>query len=290
MQSLETPQSEGRLPERRRLRIVADLEATDGVRALDLARRFGVSVETIRRDLLVLEEQGLARRVHGGAVLPISRAFEPPYEERRVANLTRKQAMARLAATLIEPGDTLVLDVGTSVAELAKAVPVGLEARVLTCSLLVSHELAGRHGMEVVVSGGRVRGGDLACSGPTAEAFFSGFFADRAFLGSGGVDANAGLTDYHLDEIAVRKIILERARERYVLADSTKIGHIAVGQVCPLNTLTAVITDSNADAATVAAIEDAGVTVLVAQLDSAVPVHPEPAALPTGGNRDHSTA
>lgn len=274
MNSLGSPR-EG-LPEQRRLRIVADLESAEAVRALDLAREFGVSAETIRRDLQLLEDRGLARRVHGGAVRPVSRAFEPPYEERRIAHLQRKQAMARAAAALVDPGDTLVLDVGTSVAELAKALPASLRARVLTCSLLVSQELADRSDVEVVVSGGRVRGGDLACSGPTTQAFFADYYADRAFLGSGGVDPAAGLTDYHLEEIAVRRIIIERARERYVLADSSKIGHIAVGQVCPLDALTAVITDSDADPDVVAAIEAAGVNVIVA------PGEPSTAALAAG--------
>src|SRR5579875_432625 len=80
---------EGSLPEERRLRIVAELDARDAVRAEDLARRFGVSPETIRRDLVSLEEQGLARRVYGGAVRPVSRAFEPPYEQRQVEGLAR---------------------------------------------------------------------------------------------------------------------------------------------------------------------------------------------------------
>src|SRR5579875_1054555 len=163
---------EGSLPEERRLRIVAELDARDAVRAEDLARRFGVS----------LEEQGLARRVYGGAVRPVSRAFEPPYEQRQVEGLARKQAMARLAASLASPGDTLIFDVGTSVAEVARALPASYTGRVLTCSLLVAQELAGRGGIEVIVSGGRVRPGDLACSGPAAEAFFSKYFADRVFL------------------------------------------------------------------------------------------------------------
>lgn len=255
-----------RLPEQRRLRILAALDTGGGVRAPRLARQFNVSVETIRRDLLALEEQGLLRRVHGGAVQPVSRAFEPPYEQRIVANLARKQAMARLAATLVEPGDTLVLDVGTSIAEVAKALPSSFHGRVLTNSLLVTRELADHQGLELIASGGRVRPGDLSCSGPTAIEFFNGFHADRAFLGSGGVHPSAGLTDYHLDEIAVRKVFMDRCRERYVLADSTKIGQIAVGQVCPLDALTAVITDSDADPDVIAALEEAGSRVLVATI------------------------
>jgi DeoR/GlpR family transcriptional regulator of sugar metabolism len=95
-------------------------------------------------------------------------------------------------------------------------------------------------------------------------SFFEGLFADCAFLGSGGVDAAAGLTDYHLDEIAVRKVQIAHSAQRFVLADSAKLGHVAVGRVCALDEITAVITDDDADERTVASLRTAGVEVLVA--------------------------
>ena len=252
------------LPERRRDRIVAELVQQDAVRSDDLARRFGVSLETIRRDLLLLEEQGVARRIFGGATRAGGRTVEPPYEERRIANLQRKQAMAHVAAGLIAEGDTVVFDVGTSVAEVAAALPHDLHCRTLTNSVLVANGLADRPNIEVLVSGGRLRPGDLALSGPDAIRFFEGYYADRVFLGSGGVDAVAGLTDYHLDEIAVRQLLIQRATERFVLADSSKIGHVAVGRVCPLDVLTAVITDDGAAPEAVEALQKVGVDVIVA--------------------------
>lgn len=254
------------LPERRRDRIVAELAGHDAVRSDELARRFGVSLETIRRDLLLLEEQGLARRIFGGATRTSGRTVEPPYEQRRIANLPQKQAMARLAVSLIGEGDTVIFDVGTSVAEVARALPADFRCRVLTNSILVATELAGRATIEVLLSGGRARAGDLALSGREAIRFFAGYYADRVFLGSGGVDESAGLTDYHLDEIAVRELMIQRAEERFVLADSSKIGRIAVGSVCPLDALTAVVTDEGADSAAVRGLRSAGAEVLVAPL------------------------
>src|SRR6476646_10477763 len=112
---------------------------------------------------------------------------EAPYEERRIANEAQKSAMAVLAASLIQAGDLLVLDVGTSVASVAANLRVDYMGTVLTNSLLAAVALAGRHGVEVLTSGGRVRSGDLACSGPQSEAFFAEFFGAKAFLGSGGV-------------------------------------------------------------------------------------------------------
>ena len=241
-----------------------ELARCDAVRGEELARRFGVSLETIRRDLLLLEERGLARRIFGGATTAGGRTVEPPYEERSVARRPQKQAMAKIAAGLICDGDTVIFDVGTSVLEVARALPADLHCRVLTNSILVANELAGRPRSEVLLSGGRVREGDLALSGPDAIGFFQNYYADRVFLGSGGVDSSAGLTDFHLDEIAVRKLLIERSAECFVLADSSKIGHIAVGRVCPLTALTAVITDDGADPEAVKALRDAGSEVLIA--------------------------
>ncbi len=252
------------IPEERRLEIIQEVRARSLVRADELADRFGVSGETIRRDLMALEREGLVRRVHGGATSSGARGFEASYEQRRATNLEAKRAMARVAADLIEPGDTIVLDIGTSAAEVARALPPAHRGRVLTNSLLVAIELAGREGVEVLTSGGRVRAGDLACSGTQAETFFGDYFADKAFLGSGGVHPEVGLTDYYPDEIASRRIILEHASERYVLADSSKLGRIALARVCGLDQLTAVITDDGADDRVVEELEREGLRVLVA--------------------------
>jgi DeoR/GlpR family transcriptional regulator of sugar metabolism len=95
----------------------------------------------------------------------------------------------------------------------------------------------------VLLSGGQVRPGDGACSGAHAEAFFAEFYADRAFLGSGGLHPQAGLTDYYPAEVVVRRTIVAHTAKNYVLADSSKLGVIAVRRVCELNQLTAILTD-----------------------------------------------
>lgn len=252
------------IPEERRLAIARTIRSQPLVRADDLARRFGVSIETVRRDLRALESDGLVRRVYGGAKGVSSRSFEPPVAERRRHHHGAKQAMARLAVGLLRPGDTVVFDVGTSVTEVARVVPPDYRGRVLTSSLPVAIELDGHDEVEVFVSGGRMRQGDLALSGAEAARFFSGFYADKAFLGSGGVHPAAGLTDYYPDEVAVRQMILDHAAESYVLADASKAGHIASCRVCGLERITAIITDSGIDPAWRARLEEAGVSTLVA--------------------------
>jgi DeoR/GlpR family transcriptional regulator of sugar metabolism len=258
------------MPDVRRDAIAREVDRDGAVRADELAHRFSVSLETIRRDLLALERQGLLRRVFGGARSSGTRTTEPSYEERAVLRLAQKQGMARVAIALVSPGDTLFLDIGTSVAEVARALPPELACRVLTNSMLAANELVDRPLAEVVLSGGRLRKGDLALSGPDAQRFFEGYYADRVFLGSGGLSLTAGLTDYHPDEIAVRRLMIAHAAERFVLADSSKLGHVSLGKVCDLADLTAVITDDGADPATVEALRAVGVEVFVSAGGSGV--------------------
>jgi DeoR family transcriptional regulator, fructose operon transcriptional repressor len=251
------------LPEERRLHIVDQVRARPLVRADELARRFGVSIETVRRDLHALQRDGLIRRVYGGATGIVPHTLEAPFDQRQGLHLEAKRSIARLAASLVSPTDAVVLDVGTTVAELARLLPADFQGRVLTSSLLVAAEVS-RRGVEVDVAGGRLRGGDLACSGAHAEAFFAGWFADKAFLGSGGVHPEAGLTDYHPDEVSTRQVMLAHAAEVYVLADSSKLGQVALRKVCDLDRLTAVITDDRARPSVVGELEDKGVRLLVA--------------------------
>jgi len=253
------------LPTERRLAIVDEIRERPMVRADELAQRFQVSVETVRRDLRALQRDGVLDRVYGGATPAHHRSVEATFDRRRGQHRNRKRAIARLAAAAIRPGETVVLDVGTTALEVARALPHSWHGRVLTCSVPVAVELAGRPRTEVLLSGGRVRDGDLALSGTHAQAFFADYYADRAFLGSGGIHPVAGLTDYHPDEVDTRRVVIERAERAYVLADSSKLGVIAVRTVCGLDRITAVLTDGEDNADAAAELEAAGVELIRAE-------------------------
>ena len=180
------------LPTQRRQAILAQVRQHSAVSADDLARQFGVSVETIRRDLRRLGNRGLLDRVYGGAIRPAGRSSEGSFAARSVRRMAAKRVMAQLAASFVEPGDTVIIDVGTSALEVARALPAAFEGRVLTNSVPVAIELSARREIELLLCGGQVRPGDGACSGAHAEAFFAEFYADRAFLGSGGVHPRPG--------------------------------------------------------------------------------------------------
>ena len=248
------------LPTQRRQAILAEVRQAKAVSADELARRFGVSLETIRRDLRGLRDQGLLERVYGGALSV--RSTEGTFAARSTLHSDRKLAIARLAATLDGPEDTIVIDVGTTALEVARALPASFRGRVLTNSVPAAMELAAREEVELLLCGGQVRTGDAACSGAHAESFFAEFYADKAFLGSGGVHTQAGLTDYHPPEVITRRTIIAHSAASYVLADSSKLGAIAVHRVCPLSRVTAVLTDHEASAEAVEALARAGCTLL----------------------------
>lgn len=231
----------------------------------DLARALGVSVETVRRDLVVLERRGALQRVRGGAALDATfGGEEAPYTERSTSGTEEKRAIGRRAAQLVQSGQTIILDVGTTALEAARALPHDFHGTVATCSLLVAHELAGRREVEVLVSGGRLRGGDMSLSNAQTVSFFTDLRADLAFLGSGGVDAAAGLTDFHLDEVATRRVIIANTARSFVLADGSKLGRIAPHRVCGLADLDGLITDGAVPTALAVAVQGAGGAVLAA--------------------------
>jgi DeoR family fructose operon transcriptional repressor len=254
------------LPTQRRQAILAQVREQAAVSAEDLSHQFEVSVETIRRDLRQLQGAGLLERVYGGATRPPGRSSEGSFAARSTRNIERKRAIATLAASLVEPEETIVIDIGTTALEVARALPDGFRGRVLTNSVPAAMELSGRDDIEVLVCGGQVRPGDGACSGAHAEGFFAEFYADRAFLGSGGVHPEAGLTDYYPAEVVVRRTIVAHTAKSYVLADSSKLGVIAVRRVCPLDRLTAILTDDAENTAACAALAAAGVTLMRAEI------------------------
>lgn len=251
------------LAAQRRAEIIEALDAAGTLSTDDLAQRLRVSGETIRRDLQLLDQQRLIQRVHGGAMAaPQLRREEPPYSVRVSADSTAKRRIGDLAAGLVADGQTVVFDVGTTVLAVARALPTTFAGVTVTCSLVAAAELAGRPGLEVLVAGGRVRAGDLAISNAHTVSFFDEIRADVAFLGSGCVSAEGGLTDFYLDEIATRRVIIANTTTSYVLADASKLGKVAPHRVCGLDEVSAFVTDAEPPEQQLAQLRQAGARVL----------------------------
>jgi len=229
-----------------------------------LSRSLAVSEMTIRRDLEALERQGLLRRVHGGAISTTSRGYEPPFELRSGRNAEAKTRIAAMAASLVAPGEALIVDVGTTALALARQLAGRAGLTVLTPSLRAAEVLAHSHEMRVIVSGGIVRPGELSFVGDLAERAFNDLHCDVVYLGAGGIDASVGVTEFNLDDARVKRAAVASARRCVVLADSTKLGHITVASVCPVERIDVLITDEGAPQETLDRLRERDVEVLVA--------------------------
>jgi DeoR/GlpR family transcriptional regulator of sugar metabolism len=249
----------------RRQHVLEQLDDRGQVTVAKLSQTAGVSEMTIRRDLEALERDGLCRRVHGGAISTVSRGYEPPFALRAGRGPEAKERIGRLAATLVSDGETAIIDVGSTTLELARALAgVSSNMTVLTPSLHVVRELAGKPDLRLILTGGIVRRGELSLVGDLAVRAFSELHCDTAFLGAGGVDAAAGVTEFNLDDTRVKRAALDSSRRCIVLADASKLGMGTLGSVCRLERIDVLITDSGASEEALAPIRDTGVEVLLA--------------------------
>lgn len=234
------------LPVARRAKLLAELNGAGSLSTDALAERLGVSAETVRRDIALLENEGQLLRVHGGAMsLPAASLVksEEPYDIRQDEHREAKVRVGQTAVSLVKNGDVIAIDVGTTSLHIAKALPPDFHGVVATPCLLVAAELAGRAGIDVLLSGGLVRGGDMACSNAQAVAFFRDLNIDIAFLSCGGLTARHGLTDFYRDEVATRREMIRSAERAYIAADASKIGKVAPYRVCDLSDVDGLITD-----------------------------------------------
>jgi DeoR/GlpR family transcriptional regulator of sugar metabolism len=211
----------------------------------DLARRLAVSDMTVRRDLEELERQGLLRRVHGGAVPAVSRSYEPPFPVRAERATEAKRAIAAETVSLFGDGDTILLDVGTTTLEVAHALQGRANLTVLTPSLPVANLLADEVGIRLICLGGVARPSERSLVGSLAVTALRQFYVDVCVLGVGGLDAEAGLTEFNLDDAEIKRAALERSRRLVVTADASKLGTVAFAAVAPASRIDVLVTDAS---------------------------------------------
>lgn len=233
------------LPAERRARILEELEEQRVVKVSTLSEVLGVSEITIRRDLKLLDREGVLRRTHGGAVLKRRPSVELQLDAAVAAetHTEEKARIARAAAAMIEPRDTVFLGSGSTVASVLRYVDPGLEARVVTHSLAAAAEARGVN-LELIFLGGLFRPGINAVEGTWTIDMIGSFNADKAFLGADGLDPAAGLTTPTMAVAGIELAMIRRTRgEVVVLADGHKIGLVHQVVVCPLDQVDVVLVD-----------------------------------------------
>jgi DeoR/GlpR family transcriptional regulator of sugar metabolism len=232
----------------------------------DLSRTTGVSEMTIRRDIIDLDRRGQVLRYHGGVAATRSSTYEPPFFVRQAENMPGKAAVGRAIAGMIGHGEVIFLDVGNTPLQVAQYLQPGMGITVVTNWMPIAGALSQRGGFHVHLLGGTVREKELSLIGSTTLENLRTFYFDRAIIGLGGVSLERGLTDYHLDEVAVKRAVLRQAQRVIYAADSGKFGRTAPIEVSPLVPGHHIVTSQGAPADLATTLEMRGLQVTVAPL------------------------
>ena len=249
----------------RRNEILEKLQEEKRVLVSDLSKYFGVSEETIRRDLDKLDKEGLATKSYGGAVFNENTNIDMPFNVRKKTNVAGKQKIAELVAAQICDGDHLILDASTTAVFIAKAIKSKQRLTVITNSIEIMIELSDVSGWNIISSGGSLKEGYLALVGPQAVEGLSAFNVEKAFLSCKGVSADKGLTEGNEEFAQTKQIMMRSAEKKYLTVDSSKFGKVAFSKVCSLKDVDVVVTDARPTETWMELFERYGITCLYPQ-------------------------
>lgn len=251
-------------PIERKRRILSLLHERPSVTVSELSGIFNVSEVTIRKDLKDLDNEGHVTRTHGGATGITKMTFESVQSEKEKHNIEEKKAIAGIACDLIQDGDSIMIDAGSTTQQLARCIKSAQkEITVITNSFNIASELMDLDFLELIIIGGIFRKGIYSCVGPIAENALEGLFVDKAFLGSNSVDLNHGFSTANIYEAQVKKKMIASSKEHIFLVDHTKFDKLSLCAVCPISGVDYFVTDRAASAKYVSEIRDKGVQVLI---------------------------
>src|SRR4051812_12512700 len=254
------------LAETRRRQLV-ELIARRGFATLDeLVKSLGVSESTVRRDLEALDLAGSVKRTHGGAVYSEEVRVMPTFDERMATATAEKEAIGRAAAAMIEDGETVLLDGGTTTLKLARAL-MGRPLQVVTNSLPIAHLLASSPPTDLILIGGYVYPRTGVAMGPLAIASMQDIRVRRAVLGAGGVVAE-GVFNSNSILVETERQMMRCGQEVWVVADHSKFGRLCLSRLCGLDEIDALVTDPGLTDPDRGVLEAAGVAVHIAPMDA----------------------
>ena len=247
--------------------ILTMLQQTGKVLVEELSDQLGVSLVTVRRDLDLLEEKGLLRRTHGGAVSMEPLFYEPFRKDRSfVAQVERaadeKRRIGRAAAALINANETIALTPGTTTTEVIRGLPINRNITVVTNTVNVAMELSKRRDVYVFVTGGHLHGEWFSLVGSAAIRALENMLISTMFVGADGIDASWGASCFNADEAELNSTMLKQSRRRIAVVDSGKFGVVANWRICQAAELNVLITDTGATDEMIAPFQKLGVEVI----------------------------
>jgi DeoR family fructose operon transcriptional repressor len=248
----------------RQLQLLAILQRERTAEIGRLSEELQASKITIRRDLREMERQGLLRMTRGGAILNQGATYEPGYLAKTGQEREEKLRIARAAVASVSPGDTLLLDAGTTVAALARELVRIKDITVISNSLTVANVMASQRGIRFIMIGGVFRDVSAAFLGPIAEDALRQMRVDRAFMATEAMDVQRGLQVPDDRDASIKRVMMECAREVIVVADHTKFGLQRLHTFAPWTMVQRLVTGAEADAGAVEEIRRRGVSVSLA--------------------------
>jgi DeoR/GlpR family transcriptional regulator of sugar metabolism len=244
-------------------KLITLIGARGYMRIDELASLLGVSTQTIRRDIRKLSDEGFLSRYHGGAA-QASSAINAALEKREVAQIHEKRAIAEAVAARIPDRSTVFLASGTTIENVARALDVRNDLRIITTSLRVASLLYARRDFDVMVPGGTLRPQNSGIVGPAAEEFLRGFRADCVVLSVGAIDPDGTMLEFDINEVAVMRIMMANAKQVWVAADHTKLHASASVKLANTAEIDALFTDEPPPAVLAAVLQQQQVEVVLA--------------------------
>jgi DeoR/GlpR family transcriptional regulator of sugar metabolism len=234
----------GMIAEERRACLLRSLNDTGYVQVAELAEELAISSATIRRDLYRLEKEGLCIRKRGGAVRASQEmAFELPYKIKQFQFVEEKKRIGFAAARLVEEGDTILLDAGSTTYALAMALIHLTRITVVTNDLLIAGRLAANPNIHLICTGGSARPFVFSLQGWQTETFIKNLKVNKTFLGADAIHADGYITNTNLDEVSIKQAMVEAAEQVVLVSDSSKFKKMGFYRVCDLSRVARVITD-----------------------------------------------
>ena len=219
------------------------------VRHSELSSRLGVSTVTIRQDIDALSARGLVQRTYGGAIFTSESTLDSSFDARSSVHAGEKRRIGAAAARSIAPGQTVILDSGSTTIEIARQLPEDQEITIVTCALNVALEASKRRGVTVIVCGGRLNARTLSTADQQTQRQLSGIFADRLFLATYGVHFEKGLAERSFEIAETKRALIAAAREVTLVCDSSKFGNAGPVLISPLSVVKRIVTDDRISAA-----------------------------------------